>query len=37
MKNIILFASGSGSNVEKIIQHFKTNPEVNIAAIFSNN
>jgi len=37
MKNIILFASGSGSNVEKIIQHFKSNSEVDIVAVFSNN
>jgi phosphoribosylglycinamide formyltransferase-1 len=37
MKNIILFASGSGSNAEKIIQHFKSNPNVSIVAIFSNN
>jgi phosphoribosylglycinamide formyltransferase-1 len=37
MKNIILFASGSGTNVEKIIQHFESNLDVNISAIFSNN
>ncbi len=37
MKNIILFASGSGSNAEKIVQHFKSNPNVSIVAIFSNN
>lgn len=37
MKNIILFASGSGSNAEKIIQHFKSNPNISIIAIFSNN
>jgi phosphoribosylglycinamide formyltransferase-1 len=37
MKNIVLFASGSGSNVEKIIQYFKDKNNVTIASIFSNN
>ena len=37
MKNIVLFASGSGSNVEKIIHYFKDSTNVKIVAIFSNN
>lgn len=37
MKNIIIFASGSGSNAENIIQHFKGSNEVRVVAIFSNN
>jgi phosphoribosylglycinamide formyltransferase-1 len=37
MKKILLFASGTGSNVENIIQYFKNNKEVTIAGVFSNN
>ncbi len=37
MKKILLFASGTGSNVENIIQYFKNNPYVKIAGVFSNN
>jgi phosphoribosylglycinamide formyltransferase-1 len=37
VKNIVLFASGSGSNAEKIIEHFKASTEVNITHIFCNN
>lgn len=37
MKKIVLFASGSGSNAEKIIKHFDKNSAVNIIAIFTNN
>lgn len=37
MKKIVLFASGKGSNVENIIQYFKSNDEVAIAGVFSNN
>ncbi|MGJ8736043.1 phosphoribosylglycinamide formyltransferase [Zobellia laminariae] len=36
MKNIVLFASGSGSNVENIVQYFQENPEVNISAVLTN-
>ncbi len=36
MKNIIIFASGSGSNAETIINHFKSNNLVKIAAVFTN-
>ena len=37
MKTILLFASGTGSNVENIIQNFKNNSEIKIAAVFTNN
>lgn len=37
MKNIVLFASGSGSNVENIIEYFKNNNVKNNYFIFTNN
>ncbi len=37
LKRIALFASGSGSNAEKIAQHFADNPDVEISLIVSNN
>ena len=36
MKNILIFASGAGSNVENIIQYFN-NTDVIIAGVFTNN
>ncbi|WP_396141722.1 phosphoribosylglycinamide formyltransferase [Flavobacterium sp.] len=36
MKNIVLFASGNGSNAEQIINYFKNSESVKIVAIFSN-
>lgn len=36
MKKIILFASGSGSNAEEIINYFKKNGHAEVVAIFSN-
>ncbi len=36
MKNIIIFASGSGSNAQTIINHFKNSDSIQVAAIFSN-
>ncbi len=36
MKQIILFASGSGSNVENIATYFKGRPDVEIRAVFTN-
>jgi len=35
--NIALFASGSGTNVENIYNHFYTNPTVNISCVLCNN
>ncbi|MBE9487636.1 MAG: phosphoribosylglycinamide formyltransferase [Bacteroidetes bacterium] len=37
MKNLAIFASGSGSNAENIINFFKDNNEVNIKLILCNN
>jgi len=37
MKRILLFASGTGSNVENIIQFFKNNKKVSIVGVFTNN
>lgn len=36
MKNIVIFASGSGSNAETIINHFKNSSFARVAAIFTN-
>jgi len=36
MKNIVLFASGSGSNVENIVQYFQDKPSVTIAMVLTN-
>ncbi|MDP5230844.1 MAG: phosphoribosylglycinamide formyltransferase [Cellulophaga sp.] len=36
MKRIVLFASGSGSNVENISQYFANNAKVTIAAVLTN-
>jgi phosphoribosylglycinamide formyltransferase 1 len=37
LKNLVLFASGSGSNAEKIIEHFKGSDQVQINHIYCNN
>ncbi|WP_293892123.1 phosphoribosylglycinamide formyltransferase [Flavobacterium sp.] len=37
MKKILLFASGTGSNVENIIKYFKNNPDIIIVGVFTNN
>jgi phosphoribosylglycinamide formyltransferase-1 len=37
MKKIVIFASGSGSNAEKIILHFKNKNLANVVAVFTNN
>jgi phosphoribosylglycinamide formyltransferase 1 len=37
MKKIVIFASGSGSNTEKIILHFKNSSQGNVVAILTNN
>lgn len=36
MKKIVLFASGSGSNVENIVRYFQDRPDVTIACVLSN-
>lgn len=37
MKKIVLFASGSGTNAENIIQHFQQNQQAEVVAVFCNN
>jgi phosphoribosylglycinamide formyltransferase-1 len=37
MKKILLFASGTGSNVENILKYFKNNNEIRVVSVFSNN
>lgn len=36
MKKIVIFASGNGSNAEKIILHFKDHPLARVVALFCN-
>ncbi len=36
MKKLVLFASGAGSNVENIIKYFDGEPNVEVAAVFTN-
>ena len=36
MKNIAIFASGSGTNAENIIKHFKTSKKAKIDLVLSN-
>jgi phosphoribosylglycinamide formyltransferase-1 len=35
MKHLVLFASGSGSNVENIVKHFKGHPEIAVSCVFT--
>lgn len=37
MKNIVIFASGSGTNAENIILYFKNINNIKVSALFSNN
>ena len=37
MKKIVVFASGSGSNAENIIKHFKETNLANVVSVFTNN
>lgn len=36
-KNIVIFASGSGSNAESIVKHFENHQDVKISMILTNN
>lgn len=36
MKRIAIFASGAGSNAEKVIEHFRANEDIEIALIVTN-
>lgn len=37
MKNIAIFASGSGTNAQKIMEHFESNTEINVSLVLVNN
>lgn len=37
MKNIVIFASGTGSNTENIIRYFQKKEAISVVAVFSNN
>jgi len=37
MKRIAIFASGSGTNAQNIIEYFKRNPDVEVSMVLSNN
>ena len=34
---IAILASGSGSNAQRIMEHFKENPNIQVAAVITNN
>ncbi|MBA9078115.1 phosphoribosylglycinamide formyltransferase [Rufibacter quisquiliarum] len=36
-KNIVIFASGSGSNAQRLLEQFEHHPHVQVVALFSNN
>ena len=37
MNKIAIFASGNGTNAENLIRYFKSNPQINVELIASNN
>ncbi len=37
MKKLVLFASGNGSNVQRIVEYFSTNPNVEVSMVLTNN
>ncbi len=37
MQNIVIFASGTGTNAENIIRYFKNSTQKSVVAVFSNN
>ncbi|ALJ01208.1 phosphoribosylglycinamide formyltransferase [Rufibacter tibetensis] len=36
-KNIVIFASGSGSNAQRLLEQFEHHPHIQVVALFSNN
>uniref|UniRef100_UPI0040485F50 phosphoribosylglycinamide formyltransferase n=1 Tax=Roseivirga sp. TaxID=1964215 RepID=UPI0040485F50 len=36
-KKIAVFASGNGTNAERVFEHFKEHPQIEVAMLFSNN
>lgn len=37
MKKIVIFASGNGSNAQRIVEYFRENKQIEVEAIFTNN
>lgn len=36
-KNVVIFASGSGSNAQRLMEYFQNHPQIQVVALFSNN
>ena len=36
-KHVVIFASGSGSNAQRLLEHFQYHPQIKVVALFSNN
>ena len=36
-KRVVIFASGSGSNAQRLMEYFQNHPQIKIVALFSNN
>jgi phosphoribosylglycinamide formyltransferase-1 len=36
-KRVVLFASGSGSNAQRLMEHFEMHPQIRVVSLFSNN
>jgi phosphoribosylglycinamide formyltransferase 1 len=36
-KRVVIFASGSGSNAQRLMEYFQDHPQIRIVALFSNN
>ena len=36
-KNVVIFASGSGSNAQRLMEYFENHPQIRVVALFSNN
>ncbi|MGV3589755.1 MAG: phosphoribosylglycinamide formyltransferase [Adhaeribacter sp.] len=36
-KRVVIFASGSGSNAQRLMEHFQNHPQIRVVALFSNN
>ena len=36
MKNVVIFASGSGTNADNLVEHFKYHDSVSVVAIYTN-
>jgi phosphoribosylglycinamide formyltransferase-1 len=36
-KRVVIFASGSGSNAQRLMEYFQNHPQISVVALFSNN